>query len=1134
MHGDAPQHEKIRFRRNEIARLDALPSAAPTPAPTRARRPLWSRLTRTLTYVVLASLVLSIAAIGAVYFAARSGVGNERLQREAQAAITALAGTRVTTAIGSTRFSVAKGRRVGIEIRDAEIASAESNATMMSVGSLRFGLRALPLLRGEVKLGSAHLGNARIMMEALPRADGQGVGLHFLNEDGLLDPDVAAALVFDSLHQAFDALQASGTDEIDLENVEIVFGSGENERRLLVESSRLSAPADGQLAISALLRWGERVVKLEGTASRNAGERRIERLAITTNSEAPEIVVAGNGAAVEDPNVLGNLNVEITGAEGSGAPNRLSFNAHLANAVFDMGRPGQMKIDADMTATVVGGTRKIEIERASVTSGRSRWQFHGAVGPAPKASGERPHYRYELVSDGSVISPEGSSEPALPVLARIAGRYEGPARILDVDEIGLRTAQGEVTGSAEVRFEPGKSPGLQLNVDVTDMPVSHVKQIWPFFAAPGARNWVSKNVYGGRVVEGSVRLGVPPGRMGNGIPFDGDEVSGRFAIAGTRFDMAGRLPPMRDGDGVVEFRGTDVDIALNSGTVFMSDGRTVNASAGTLTIRDAHLNPVIGKLRIGVDGQAPAIMALAGYEPINVERFVDLKPGELSGEVSGTVSADIPLTRNVPVESLGWKVELDYSDLALARPFEGMTVTEAKGRIVVEPTRAAIDADAKLNGAASKVHLVFPLGNSEIARERKVDLVLDDKARDALAPGLDVVLGGTALVQAVAAGEGKEAITADLSRSTLKVPWVGWSKGTGIPGTASFTMERRGSRTELSDFRVKGDTFSAAGAISLDRGGVSSVKLNSAKLNRTDDFSVDVKRQGSGYNVTIRGNSIDVRSVIKMLTADAEGAAKSVEGVPVTVDLAVASAIGFHGETLRDVTLSYRGNGPVTDALEFSATTRNGRKVTFTDGRAGGARNIRMQSADAGSILRFLDIYERMEGGDITVALKGSGGPLSGQVDARNFWVVNEPRLSSLVSTAPASDGRTLNDAVRGEIDVSRVQFERGFSVVEKGTGYLNLDRGVLRGPLIGATFQGSLYDRSGNMAMTGTFMPAYGLNRIFGEIPLIGQILGNGRDRGLIGITFRLAGKAGEPDLQINPLSVIAPGIFRSVFEFR
>jgi hypothetical protein len=176
-----------------------------------------------------------------------------------------------------------------------------------------------------------------------------------------------------------------------------------------------------------------------------------------------------------------------------------------------------------------------------------------------------------------------------------------------------------------------------------------------------------------------------------------------------------------------------------------------------------------------------------------------------------------------------------------------------------------------------------------------------------------------------------------------------------------------------------------------------------------------------------------------------------------------------------------------------------------------------------------------MEGGKIGVSLKGGAdGPMSGRVDARNFVVVNEPRLSSIVSTTPPGGDRSLNQAVKRDIDTSRVAFERCYSLIEKAPGYLKLSEGILRGPLLGASFQGTLYDAKGNMDMTGTFMPAYGLNRIFGEIPIVGVLLGNGRDRGLIGVTFRLEGDADSPRVEINPLSVIAPGIFRSIFEFR
>jgi hypothetical protein len=123
---------------------------------------------------------------------------------------------------------------------------------------------------------------------------------------------------------------------------------------------------------------------------------------------------------------------------------------------------------------------------------------------------------------------------------------------------------------------------------------------------------------------------------------------------------------------------------------------------------------------------------------------------------------------------------------------------------------------------------------------------------------------------------------------------------------------------------------------------------------------------------------------------------------------------------------------------------------------------------------------------------------------------------------------------VKRDIDTSAQRFQRGFARIVSRGGVIAIENGVLRGEQIGATFQGVLRDQRGNIDMTGTFMPAYGLNRLFAELPVIGLILGNGSDRGLIGITFKLTGKVEQPNLQINPLSIIAPGVFRQIFEFQ
>ena len=86
---------------------------------------------------------------------------------------------------------------------------------------------------------------------------------------------------------------------------------------------------------------------------------------------------------------------------------------------------------------------------------------------------------------------------------------------------------------------------------------------------------------------------------------------------------------------------------------------------------------------------------------------------------------------------------------------------------------------------------------------------------------------------------------------------------------------------------------------------------------------------------------------------------------------------------------------------------------------------------------------------------------------------------------------------------------------------------------MLGATASGTVNLPGGKMALSGTFIPAFGINNIAGAIPLIGTILGGGRDEGLVGITYKLFGPLGEPKLSMNPMSAIAPGIFRKIFEY-
>jgi hypothetical protein len=51
--------------------------------------------------------------------------------------------------------------------------------------------------------------------------------------------------------------------------------------------------------------------------------------------------------------------------------------------------------------------------------------------------------------------------------------------------------------------------------------------------------------------------------------------------------------------------------------------------------------------------------------------------------------------------------------------------------------------------------------------------------------------------------------------------------------------------------------------------------------------------------------------------------------------------------------------------------------------------------------------------------------------------------------------------------------------------------------------------------------------------LPVIGLFLGNGNNEGLFGVTYEVVGTPGAPVLRVNPISAMAPGVFRKIFEF-
>jgi hypothetical protein len=177
-------------------------------------------------------------------------------------------------------------------------------------------------------------------------------------------------------------------------------------------------------------------------------------------------------------------------------------------------------------------------------------------------------------------------------------------------------------------------------------------------------------------------------------------------------------------------------------------------------------------------------------------------------------------------------------------------------------------------------------------------------------------------------------------------------------------------------------------------------------------------------------------------------------------------------------------------------------------------------------LFRFTDTYPRIHGGKMWVTMdppSATQAPQEGMLNIQNFAVRGEPALERVAST-------NANGPVGAK---AGVDFSRMYVEFTRQPGKLSLREGVVRGPVIGATLDGNIDYTRDEVRVRGTFVPLYGLNNMFGQIPIVGLFIGNGDKEGLVGITYEVVGPPGSPTLRVNPISVMAPGILRKVFEF-
>jgi hypothetical protein len=728
-------------------------------------------------------------------------------------------------------------------------------------------------------------------------------------------------------------------------------------------------------------------------------------------------------------------------------------------------------------------------------------------------------------SGGTIVLAGIDNEPPL-IFNRIAigVRFDTDKRRVLLTQADISNGEIGIAGTGSVDYSA--EPRLTLGFAGTPMSASALKRMWPTLIVPEVREWVIDRVERGSLQRIEVGVNSPVrnlSRRGPPIPDDGLAVN--IVASGVTLHPVDELPSVRDADLKAHVTGRTATVTIGQAVSDTPAGRKLNITDFVFEVPDMAPKPAPARVKFRIDGPVPAAAEILASDRLSEFSGTLVDPNSSKGTVSALVTLGLPIKRELSKADTTYAISADLGGFAADKLMMNQKLEANALKVIANNGGYQVKGDVKINGQQASLDYRKPNeGDADI----KLQATLDDASRARLGFDLGPGFSGALPIKLTGkvGGDSRMGIEADLTSLKLDNILPGWVKLPGKSSRAVFNVVQRPQSTRLEDIVIDGGGVSIKGSIEVDQNGdLISANFPTYSPSEGDKTTLKAERGPDGVvKVTMRGEVFDGRGFLRSAISGKEADSKSkTKNVDFDVDLKLGAVAGFSGEALRAVDCKISRRSGVIKS--FALSGKLGRDTPLTGdmrGRVQGHEVVYIETNDAGAFFRFTDFYAKMVGGQLQLAMDPptvEPSAREGLINVSDFSVKGEAALDRLAAGGPQG-------APNG------VSFSRLRAEFTRQNGQLGIREGVLKGPMIGGTIEGSI-DSGNQVRMSGTFVPMYGLNNMFGQIPVLGLFLGGGSNEGLFGVTYEVVGTTDKPVLRVNPISAILPGVSRKIMDF-
>ncbi|MBJ7404434.1 MAG: hypothetical protein JHD07_14525 [Bradyrhizobium sp.] len=1076
-----------------------------------------------------------------------------------------------TVEIGGTQIERAGRIRIAVRIRDIVVRDRDQ-AVVASAPKAEVKLSGAAILMGHLRAESLNLVDAELAIRIAPdgtvtvsagdTAKPLATGVASKKDAGLpptfprsgvppppfatapASPDASQAAPQAAAAQSgilqgldwLDSLSMTGLDgqnlnEIGLKNGNLIVDDQQRGSKWSFENITLSLrrPSRGGVALS-LGEEGARPWMLRATIGpAENGVRSVDIKAdkVSTSNLLLALRVKDLTYTADLP-LTGELKGEL-GRDGVPTFFRGKITAGAGN-IIDTDTPDYpMAIDSAEINVEWDANRRVLVAPFKILSGANRLTLLAHLEPPNGATND-----WQLgFSGGSILLGGIDNEPPL-VFNRIAigVRFDSDHKRILLTQADVSNGEIGVAGTGAIDYSG--EPRLTLGFAGTPMSASALKRMWPTLVVPELREWVIERIERGTLQRIEIGVNSPTKNLPRkGPPIPDDGLSVNIVASGVAVRPVDGMPVVRDADLRARVTGRTATVNIGQGVADTPSGRKVTISDFVFEVPDMAPKPSPSRTRFRVDGPVPAAAEMLANDRLSDLSATVVDPNTSKGTFSATIQLGMPVKGELTKADTSYAVAADLNGFAADKLVMNQKLEANNLKIAANNQGYQVKGDVKINGQAAVLDYRKPAeGDADV----RLQATLDDASRARLGFDLSPAVSGSLPIKLsgkIASGAEQTTrlgVEADLTAVRLDNILPGWVKLPGKSGKASFKVVPTAQSTRFEDIVIEGGGASIKGSLEVDANGdLLNANFPTYAPSDGDKASLKVERSQDGVvRGTMRGDVFDGRGFLKSaISGHSKDDKSKLKNVDFDIDVKLGAVAGFNGESMRSLDAKMSKRNGAVKALTLSGKIGRDTPVAadLRGGRAQGNREvIYLQTNDAGALLRFTDTYTKAVGGQMVVAMEPpSSEPNTvreGLISVRDFTVKGEAQLERVAAGAPNGTGNGVS------FSALRAEFTRQ-------NGALTIRDGVVKGPMIGATIEGSIDYPGNQVCMSGTFVPMYGVNNIFGQIPLFGIFLGGGNNEGLIGVTYEVVGTPAAPVMRVNPISAMAPGLFRKIFEF-